>query len=408
MEFTCPKCNKSTAIESSFEIKSFGCSHCNSFYSYDNSKLKFEKSYDYNPKDTILKIGTKGIIDGETYEIVGLIIKKAHAIYYWREYTLMSKSGKVKYLSESDGHWILLEEVPESYDVSRKYKKLTHKEISYNLYEYTDAFVARVYGFYEFEISNRPVKMVEYINPPYVISIEEFDKDDTTYLGKHISSNEVKKIFNVSQLPTKSGVGLVQPFLFNIYNTLLVFISFAILILATYIFFNMGRTEKNVLYASLNFDEYKNKEFISPSFELKGSPAPLVVSASSNVNNSWANAQVSLVNETTNEEEYAQKDIEYYSGFTDGESWTEGSTSTTFNFCGVAQGKYHLVIIPSKQDTDFSNQTMNIKAVWNESSVWNFMLSLVFLGGIFAIIFFLKKNFEQRRWENSDFTPYTE
>jgi uncharacterized membrane protein len=67
-----------------------------------------------------------------------------------------------------------------------------------------------------------------------------------------------------------------------------------------------------------------------------------------------------------------------------------------------------LVIIPSKQDTDTSNQTMNIKAVWNESSVWNFMLSLVFLGGIFAIIFFLKKNFEQRRWENSDFTPYTE
>ena len=126
------------------------------------------------------------------------------------------------------------------------------------------------------------------------------------------------------------------------------------------------------------------------------------------MNNSWANAQVSLVNEATNEEEYAQKDIEYYSGYTDGESWTEGSKNTTFNFCGVAQGKYHLVIIPSKQDTDTSNQTMNIKAVWNESSVWNFMLSLVFLGGIFAIIFFLKKNFEQRRWENSDFTPYTE
>ena len=221
--------------------------------------LPILNEFDQNGVDVCYEIHPgEDLFDGETYEIVGLIIKKAHAIYYWREYTLMSKSGKVKYLSETDGHWILLEEVPESYDVSRKYKKLTHKEISYNLYEYTDAFIARIYGFYEFEISGRPVKMVEYINPPFIISIEEFDNDDTTYLGKHISSSEVKKIFNVTQLPSKSGVGLVQPFLFNIYNTLLVFISFAILILATYIFFNMGRTEKNVLYTSLNFDEYKN------------------------------------------------------------------------------------------------------------------------------------------------------
>lgn len=408
MELTCPKCNQNTAIESSFEIKSFGCSHCNSFFTYNNSKLKFEKSYNYSPKDIILKIGTKGIIDGETYEIVGLIIKKAHAVYYWREYTLMSKYGKLKYLSETDGHWILLDEVSESYDVSRKYKKLTHKEISYNLYEYSDAFIARVYGFYEFEISSRPVKMVEYINPPFIVSIEKFENDNTTYFGKHISSGEIKKIFKLNQTPYKLGVGLAQPFIFNIYNTLIVFLTFALLILATYIIINNGRTEQNVLFTSLNFDEYSNKEFISPSFELKGSPAPLIVSASSNVNNSWANAQVSLVNETTNEEEYAQKDIEYYSGYTDGERWAEGSTNTTFNFCGVSQGKFHLVIIPSKQDTDFSNQTMNIKVVWNESSAWNFMFSLVFLGVIFAIIFFLKKNFEQRRWENSNFTPYTD
>jgi len=408
MEFICPKCNHSTKIDSEIEVINFGCPSCNVLFSHDDSGLKFKKKYDYSPKDTILKIGTKGIIDGESYEIVGLIIKKAHAIHYWREYTLMSKLGKVKYLSESDGHWILLEEIPESYDVSRKFKKLTHKEISYNLYEYTDTFVTRVYGFYEFEISSRPIKMVEFINPPYIISIEEFDNEDATYHGKHISSREVKKIFNASQLPTKSGVGLVQPFLFNIYNTLIVFVSVAILILTTYILLNLDRTQQNVLTTSINFEEYKNKEFISPSFELKGSPAPLVISASSNVDNSWANAQVSLVNETTNEEEIAQKDIEYYHGYTDGENWKEGSTNTTFNICGVAQGKYHLVIIPMKQDTDYANQNMNINAVWNESSAWNFIWSLVFLGGIFAIIFFLKKNFEQRRWENSDFTPYTE
>lgn len=408
MQLTCPKCKYNSNIESDIEVQNFGCPNCNSLFSYENSELKFIKEYDYNPKDTILKIGTKGNIEGEAYEIVGLIIKRVHAIYYWQEYTLMSKSGKIKYLSESDGHWILLEEIPETFNISRKSKKIVYKELTYNLYEHTDSFVARVYGFYEFVIPNKAIKMVEYINPPFVVSIEKFNSNQSTTFGRHVSKSELKNIFGNIEFPYKSGVGLVQPFLFNVYNTLLIFLISALLILGTYIYQNINRTDQNVLNTSINFEEYKNKEFISPTFELKGSPAPLIISTSTDVDNSWANVQISLVNEKTNEEEYAQKDIEYYHGYTDGESWKEGSTSKKFNFCGVAQGKYHLVVIPMKQETDFSNKKININAVWNESSVWNFMLSLVFLGIIFAIIFFLKKNFEQRRWENSDFTPYTE
>jgi hypothetical protein len=406
MELTCPQCNHISSIDSNIEVKYFGCPNCNCLFSYNENELKLIKKYDYSPTGTILKIGSKGSIDGETFEIVGLIIKKVHSIYYWREYTLFSKSGKVKYLSETDGHWILLEQIPESYDVSRKYQKLVHNEITYNLYEYTESYIASVYGFFEFDIPKKSVKMVEFINPPFVISIEEIGTNDLTYFGTHISSKEIKKIFQINQLPHKTGVGLVQPFLFNVYNTLIVFLAVAIFILSTYLIFNIGRTEQNVLYTSMNFEDYRNKEFISPSFVLKGSPAPLVVSASSNVDNSWANAQVSLVNESTSEEEFAQKDIEYYHGYSDGEKWSEGSRNATFNFCGVAQGKYHLVIVPSKQESDLSNQEMNIKAVWNESSMWNFMMSLIFLAVIFLVIFFLKKNFEQRRWENSDFTPY--
>ncbi|MFD2892466.1 DUF4178 domain-containing protein [Flavobacterium chuncheonense] len=375
-------------------------------FRYCNSEFTFLKKNNYVPKDILLKIGTKGVIEGETYEIVGLIVKKAHAIYYWREYTLMSKTGKIKYLSESDGHWILLEEVNESYNTTRKYRKISHRDMSYYLYEYTDSFIDLVYGFYEFEVPNKPVKVIEYINPPFIVSIEKINNEETTYFGRHVSSKEIKKAFNLNITPTKSGVGLIQPFLFNIYYTLIIFLTAGLLILGTYIFQNQNRTVQNVLYTSLNFDEFKNKDYISPSFELNGSPAPLKILANSNVDNSWANVQVSLVNEATNDEEFTQKDIEYYHGYTDGESWSEGSTSKTFNFCGIAQGKYHLVITPMKQDTDFSNKEMKIRVVWNESSAWNFMWSLIILASIFAIVFFLKKNFEQRRWENSNFIPY--
>lgn len=406
MEITCSKCNHKVNITSEFQVFSYGCANCGSLFKLESGQLKFEKKYIFFPKDVILPIGLKGVIDNETYEIVGLIIKKAFSIYHWREYTLMSKTGKVKYLSETDGHWILLEEIPESYNVSRRSKAIEYNNLMYNLYEYTNTEIVKVVGFYEFEIPKSNVQVVDYINPPFTISIEKIQNENTTYFGHHISANEVKKIFNIKELPYKSGVGLVQPFLFNIYTTFLLFVSFALLILATHIFTNLERTEKHILTKFLPFEELKTKDYVSPSFTLKGSPAPLIINVHSNVDNSWANAQIGLVNETTNDEEYAQKDIEYYHGYTQGENWTEGSSTEKFYFCGVGQGTYHLVITPSKQETDTVNQGIDIDVLWNQPSYWNVWMSVLLLAIAFAIIFISKKNFEYRRWEGSSFSPF--
>lgn len=63
---------------------------------------------------------------------------------------------------------------------------------------------------------------------------------------------------------------------------------------------------------------------------------PLNVEAFSNVDNSWATFDVSLVNEKNNEVITATKDIEYYHGYEGGENWAEGNKSVDYNFCGVA------------------------------------------------------------------------
>lgn len=109
------------------------------------------------------------------------------------------------------------------------------------------------------------------------------------------------------------------------------------------------RTNYEVFRDSIRFDSVRNKELISKSFDLKGASAPLEVKLYSNVDNSWANIELSLVNEKTNETEYTSKDIEQYHGYEDGESWSEGSKSEEFNFCGVAPGKYHFAISAQKQ-----------------------------------------------------------
>lgn len=407
MELTCPNCKIKSSIEAHISLMSFGCFNCSTLYSInEKGALSKVKKYDYNQEEKLLPIGLKGEFENEQYEVVGLIIKRVHGSFYWREYTLMSKSGKVKYLSESDGHWILLHEVNDFIDISKKNKVLTYKDLTYNLFEKTDSFVAKAVGFYEFDMPLKAVKVEEYICPPFILSIEKINNKEYVYHGEYITSKAIKNIFNIEQIPIKSGVGAVELFLFNLYNTLIIFLVFGAATLGTYLYLNLNRTEQNVMSTSIYFDDFKDKEFISPSFELVGSPGPLFISASTDVDNSWANAQITLVNESNNHEETAQKDIEYYHGYTDGENWKEGSQSAKFNICGVAQGKYHLVIAPMKQETDTSNKSINISATWNESSVWNFMFSLLFLGIAFAIIYIWKRNFEYKRWESSDFSPF--
>lgn len=405
MQTSCKKCGTVTSIENEFEAKSFGCSHCNSLFTFEG-ELKTERQFDYRPINPILEVGAKGIIDGVEYEIINRLIKKFHAVYYWREYTLKSKDDKYLYLSESDGHWILLEEISESYDTSRRYTTLTYKDLTYDLYENTKCAVVAAAGFFDYVVPNGNIQIIEYINPPNIVSIEKYGDTETTYFGRHFTTKEVKKAFGNPNLPVKSGVGAVQPYLFNFHNTAIIFCCIAILVLITQLVVNNNRVETEVLSKNFSFTEYNNKDFVSESFTLKGASAPLTISINSEVDNSWANAQIALVNEVTNEEEYANKDIEYYHGYTDGENWSEGGRSEEFNICGVGEGKYHLVITPQKQPDDTLNNRITVKAVWQAPSLWNFFISILIMGIALAAVFFMNKHFENRRWESSDFSPF--
>jgi len=405
MHINCTKCGTTTSIESELDLKSFGCSNCKNLFRY-NGDLKILRQFDYHPLDILLEIGKKATFDSVEYEIINRLIKKFHSIYYWREYTLKSKEGKIVFLSESDGHWILLEEIPEEYDSSRKFKTLTHNDIKYDLYEHSQCNIVGASGFFDYELPNSNIQIIEYISPPNIISIEKYQGSETTFFGRHVSKAEMKKAFHNTPLPSRTLVGAIQPFSINFYNAAIVFCVISILILITQLFVNQNRTETFVLSKEFSFAEFDNKDFVSESFTLEGGSAPMTISVHSDVDNSWANAQIALVNETTNDEIYANKDIEYYRGYTDGENWSEGSQGEKFNICGVGEGKYHLVITPQKQPNDMTNTKMSVTAVWKRPSMWNFFISVLIMGISLIFIYSANKFFENRRWESSDYSPF--
>lgn len=409
MEIVCPKCSVTTVAEGvSIEIQQFGCPNCSSLsYVTHNSNFNFIRRFDFSAADLTLKVGQKGTLDGIEYTVTGVVVKVVQKQYFWREYVLTAVDNEQLYLSETDGHWIILRRVDDKYDVKGYPETYNYDGRWMNLYDYDDPKTVMAAGFFDFDVLPKRQRMIEYIDPPYIFSVEEGDEGQTAYFGEHISKGTIKSAFGVKSMPYKAGIGIVQPFFVNLRQMIITFCCFAILILSSHLFIYSGRQSTTVAKETLSFSDFNGKDYVTKPFTLQGGSAPLTISLHSDVNNSWASVQVALVNEKTNDEEYADKDIEYYHGYEGGENWSEGDTNENFNICGVSAGTYHLVITPQKAPEDTSNNYISVQAEWNRPSAWNMVIPIVIMLVILVICYFLRIYFEQRRWADSSYSPYS-
>jgi hypothetical protein len=358
MHYTCPLCKTENKIDADFQITEYICRSCSNLI--DITKNTSTKVVKKPVENVVLEIGQKGIIDEVEYTVTGIIIRKYGNSIFWREYYLKDKKGEDAFLSESDGHWVFLHSI-NAMDVK---KKLNGKAAelhgrNYRWYETSECYIHAAVGFFEDRLDFGLATYREYVNATQMISHEQSKGSNEYFFGRHISKYKVKKAFSIQNLPNYSGIGIVQPFYFNFRQVLNIMAIVALMICLVQLYVVTSRTNKSVFEQEINFADVRDKEIVSKSFELSGGSAPLKVEVSSNVDNSWANVGLSLVNEATSEIAYTSKDIEEYHGYEDGESWSEGKQQETFNFCGVAPGKYHFLISAEKQEAAQTSVSSN-------------------------------------------------
>ncbi|MBE8725125.1 DUF4178 domain-containing protein [Flavobacterium hungaricum] len=409
MKIPCYICNTETELEVGFEVVNFACPNCHSVYEADqNGKFLKKSQYKTTGQNYPLQIGDVGFLKGSNYKVTGILRKNVHPDYTWTEFILQNEAKEFLYLSLSSGHWMMLTQMEEIFEVQKHPLILEHNNEDYNIFEFSDAKIISAEGFFDFELSEKFIHLVEYIKPPYLISVERVKGIETAFYGEYVKKEVIKKAFKKTTIPYQFGVNMIQPFRYNVRNTGLIFCFFALFIFTADWLLYKDQTEQKVFSDIIRFTEFDNKAITSASFVLNGASAPLTVEVSSSVDNSWANVNIALINEDTSDEIYANKDIEYYSGYTDGEYWNEGSKQEKFNICGVKGGKYHLVITPMKAPEDLANNEMQISATWNQPSSRNAWFVTIFMIVVFAVIYFFKYSFEKSRWSDSSYSPYSE
>ena len=370
-------------------------------------------------------------------------------------------------LAEYHGHWLLVRRATNyPFTTGKKgYKEAVWVDVAtdrtYKLWHRYQPTVRDVQGEFDWNVlDDEKLFINEFTSPPYLLVSEHLTSGPPTwYQAEHLEPAQVAAAFGltIDQLPSRQDVGAAQPN--PVADSHLVRLSLTMVLLLLGLHWLLGAlrpstsTEQDfnlpdtsVVQAApppaeptaiVPFDSLPPAPMLAPSAAQQAEQAAalppatpaaasppvgysqmlvsdaIVVSApmtltidldALGLTNHWVEVTGSLVNEQTGRGYEFTRSLEYYEGVEDGESWSEGSRSTSAVLSGVPAGRYHLNLYPSAEPGT-PGSTLHLR-ITQEGSLWsNFWLVLLVLLSVPLFQWWRYTAFETSRWENSNFGP---
>ena len=440
-QYTCEKCQNQIQIEKDTMFVS--CSKCFSYYKITDRNLQFIDTFGImraiSPDSGALFMSKTGIVNipvcfdleqkitlkGINYTIKGITQRNDfdYKSINWREYFLKSDLGENAFLNEYNGNWQLVKPLM-NFEGKENWKLVKYEDIDYALFQkyYQDLIWA--IGNFEFDITDtNKLYSREYIAPPKILinevrKTQRQETDSEWYLGEYLEENEVflnVNSVNTAKFPSKIGVGATQPYKANFYfseakNWSLMTLVALLAIQIGFLFYSPTKdvlsqtfSTNDLKYDSVSTYAVTPKPIVSKSFEIEKT-SKIKINLETNVDNSWLESNITLVNEQTGDELPIVLGAEYYHGVDGGESWTEGDKSVSKDYSSVPAGKYHLLIEASspKKEAGYYSIKLTIGGMY----FLNLFAMLVLIACVPIYLYFEEREFEKRRWADSDFSPY--
>lgn len=410
--FSCPNCGGTIQIRAAGLTVSAVCEHCHSIVGVDNENLKIISKASESVIKTALPIGGRGKLFDVEWEIIGFMVRSDPTEKWkWCEYLLFNPWEGFRFLVEADGHWNFVRMLRRNIRGGAGVPVISYEDEIYRLYVYDGVKVLYVMGEFYWTVKiGEKVMAADYIAPPYMLSMERSGQDIIWSQGVYVEAFEVASAFGVPTLPIQYGVAPNQPSpLEPRYKSTMVTCAMFLVALVAVQVAGLFMSHSQTLYSNsyMATPGEKGQTVISTSFTAPDDTVNLWVHAYSPVDNNWIELDTSLVDMQTQEDYGPLLSIEYWHGYDSDGSWSEGSHSAGHLASGAGPGNYQFTVSPDAGAFERGNpQSFEIE-VKNNVPVWsNFWISLALILAWPAFYFVRRRNFEVRRWSNSDYSPY--
>ncbi|MBG8555617.1 DUF4178 domain-containing protein [Hymenobacter guriensis] len=422
-QLPCPKCQAPVPYFDEANSTHFVCPQCESYFeATDDKPARAIGKFNGAHAAPVLPVGAVGTLRGQQYRVTGWMQRReSKTIYQWQEYMLRhEETGIYAQLAVYEGHWMLVGPAAQSYKVQMR-QIVETPETTYNIYNKYQVQILYAGGEFDWDIrEDEQLTVTEYIAPPHMLVQEKRGKTEHWYKGLHLEPREIADGFGIPshQLPYRNGVGAVQPppgeaawpALRNFT------LSMALLIVFTQLAFLVIKPEKQVL--ALEFSSGRdttsmaavaeaqaagsNRVIVSKPFAVDG-PAALEFRVGSSLANQWLEVPVTLVNEQTGQQYEFTKNLEFYSGVEDGESWSEGDPAQDATLAKIPTGRYHLNLYPVTENGQ--DLPLRLQVSQHTPLHSNAVLALLALLVYPGLLYWWRSYHEQQRWQNSDYGP---
>lgn len=421
-QFDCPKCGNAITLYDPEGSEYCVCSSCYSLIRFNaHNNAIIQKQAPTVTQEPAIKTGTRCTLLGTTFIVTGYAVKKEkNADFTWREYLLYNYEKGYANLAEYDGHWTFVAGAAFYPDLdklkSNNWHVIYFQDQEYRLFNSYTAVTIGLTGESDWNLLDEKMLVSEFVAAPLIIYKEKASKgeDAVFYLGSYIEPDEIASAFDmdISQLPQRTGTGANQPSKWMPISSGISKIIFLLLALTAVCAFIIALIhpakrllDGNYYMTADSTKVYEYKSFATPSFRIGAPSAAVDFLIYADLNNSWMEATIVLVNEQNNQTWEVTESIEYYYGSEGGESWSEGSHEAEVVLSSIPPGTYHLNIYPASGGGLFGD-SIHI-TVTERTILWrNMLVTMLILVLYPAYSWYRARNFEKRRWMNSDFSPY--
>lgn len=415
----CAKCARSLRLAGGAETRTVTCPACRTVNDVRTDEPKVLATLAAKAgRAPLFKLGTGATLRGRAYRVAAYCRYEEleeGVRYYSDEYYLRPEKGEPVWLVTERGHFMLKQELAErpqdpSLFAAEARRTFRYGGKDWSVFEcgvdkliWVDGelpWVAQV---------GDPCQFVDAIAPPFMLSGEKSKTEVEWYRSEYLPREEVAAAFGIpeAKLPAVNGVGPCEPFAETDFQRESWWIMLAFLAAYSLCWFvALAETGTTVARGTVGAVEAAADEVLSAPFTIpEAGLAQLSVHAP--VDNAWLALDAALVDAEDKVLLGLDAEVDYYHGYEGGESWSEGSRSSSSFFWVESPGTYRLLFFavggfdeaaaaqPPRVDVSWSIETGVTQASY-------YFLGMLLTGAWVLWGWFRSHSFETERWKHSD------
>jgi hypothetical protein len=417
----CPNCGGSIELRVPERSLCVTCSYCGSILDCEGPLALLAEQSEAPKGQADLELGSVGTFEGMPFTVTGRLRRRATfsgGFVEWDEYLLHAREPGYRWLVCAQGHFSFVTPLAPGAVREEAPRLASYRRQRFRLFDRGQAQVMGVWGEFYWKVTvGESVDTADYVAPPAMLSRESSAEELHWSLGVYTPLDDVRRAFQRPSLrDARSGVAPHQPFRHRHWAP----IAFGLgALLLACILLRAATSEGRAVYAgdfqlgsagddsSLAPGQSSGAArapdvFFTPAFDLVGG-RNVEVDLHVPLQNGWAFITVDLVHESSGELRTYATEISYYSGVEGGESWSEGSRSSSHLF-GAAQTGRHVLRLEVQTPAP-SRQRLQVTVQEGVFAFGQLGWVLVLLGIPTGILFLMHYAFERWRWSQSDFAP---